>query len=166
MMRPASSRLSSYVLGVVAAIFLTRSAPLTFSPLEILGGTWYTYKLEGLEPGTGRTIDRSRGNITTSEGESYTMLRAVWMDDKPTFDTSWQWTKDNLHRPHDQLFAWLFGERPDGTYGVLTARAGRIRRAMPIPVSRSRSPSPMHAGRTRVPHCGARPSLAISGIRR
>lgn len=98
---------------------------LVFSPGQVLGGLWNGYKDEYLEPGTLRTLDKQRDNITTSEGQSYTLLRAVWMSDKPTFDTSWQWTKDNLQHDDDRLMSWLFGMRPDGTYGVLDSRGGQ-----------------------------------------
>lgn len=98
--------------------------PLVFSPTQVLGTVWNAYKLEYLEPNTSRTLDKQRENVTTSEGQSYTMLRAVWTGDKQTFDSAWQWTKDNLDRPEDRLFSWLFGQRPDGTWAVLTERGG------------------------------------------
>nr|MDQ6925931.1 glycosyl hydrolase family 8 [Candidatus Eremiobacteraeota bacterium] len=41
----------------------------------------------------------------TSESQSYAMLRAVWSDDRPTFDRTWGWTNTHLTRP-DALFAW------------------------------------------------------------
>jgi endoglucanase len=113
------------VLGCAAIYFASnRDVPLIFSPTQLLGATWNQYKTEYLEAGTSRTLDRQRQSITTSEGQSYTMLRAVWMGDKPAFDASWQWTKDNLRRPNDHLFSWLFGRRPDGSYGVLTQQNG------------------------------------------
>ncbi len=128
-------RLLGYVL-IGAAIVLAGAAlylsnpssqvALVFTPTQVLGGSWENYKKEYLEPGTGRTIDYSKNNgITTSEGESYTMLRAVWEGDKATFDQSWTWTKDNLKRPNDRLSSWLFGKEPNGSYGVLTAQGGQ-----------------------------------------
>lgn len=101
-----------------------RQTPVIFSDTELLSNTWANYKKTNLEEGTLRTLDKDRSFITTSEGQSYTMLRAVWMDDKATFDTSYQWTKDNLNRPNDKLFSWLFGKRSDGTYGVISERGG------------------------------------------
>jgi len=85
----------------------------------LLTGTWESYKKEYWEAGTGRTLDKQQNDITTSEGQSYTMLRAVWMSDKSTFDTSWAWTKEQLQRD-DKLFSWRWGKNDDGTYGVLT----------------------------------------------
>lgn len=98
--------------------------PPEFSQKNMLQALWFNYKGAYLEDGTFRSLDKQRDGITTSEGQSYSMLRAVWMDDKETFDRSWQWTKDNIQRREDRLFAWLFGEREDGTYGILTDRGG------------------------------------------
>lgn len=111
---------------VSAAVYLgTRRGdiPLIFSPTQVLGATWSDYKFGYLDP-SGRVVDRQRNDVTTSEGESYAMLRAVWMDDKTTFDTSLAWTKDNLDRTEDRLFAWLFGPDQDGRYGIRTEQGG------------------------------------------
>jgi len=117
---------------VAAGIFITvmyknspdRHTPIIFSPKSVMEATWLSYTTEYLEPVTLRTLDKQQDNITTSEGQSYTMLRSVQLDDKETFDTSWQWTKDNLMREDSNLISWLFGERPDGSYGILTDRGG------------------------------------------
>lgn len=98
--------------------------PEEFSKENMLRALWHQYKNNYLEPGTLRSLDKQQDDITTSEGQSYTMLRAVWMDDKETFDKTWQWTKDNLQREEDYLISWLFGEREDGEYGILTERGG------------------------------------------
>lgn len=111
-----------------SAILIIRTelleGPVIFSPKTLLSNTWERYKERYLEQDTYRTVDRQRDNITTSEGQSYTMIRAVWMDDKETFDGAWQWSQDNLQREKDSLFSWLFGERSDGTYGVLIQENG------------------------------------------
>ncbi|MDE1925456.1 MAG: hypothetical protein KGH79_04775 [Patescibacteria group bacterium] len=121
-------------LVIVAAVVYRNGSksnvPIVFSPTQILNATWLNYKSEYLEAGTYRTLDPARGNITTSEGESYTMLRAIWLGDKQTFDKSWTWTKDNLEHKTglpgqgDHLFSWLFGKQANGAYGVLTAQGG------------------------------------------
>ena len=97
---------------------------IAFSPNTMLNALWQDYKKEYVENGTFRTIDRDRNNVTTSEGQSYTMLRAVWVGDKPTFDGAWGWTRTNLARPNDHLFSWLYGKKADGTYGILTDQGG------------------------------------------
>ncbi len=113
------------ILGIVAYYNNSkREEAIVFTQRAILVSTWNSYKNNYLEPGTFRTIDKQKDNITTSEGQSYTMLRAVWMDDKIIFDQTWKWTKDNLGRDNDNLFAWLFGQRPNGSYGILTSQGG------------------------------------------
>lgn len=102
-----------------------RNNPTVFSSNKQLEALWRTYKLEYLEPGTSRTLDKQRGNITTSEGQSYTLLRAVWQDDRPTFDNTLKWTNENLDRPEDELFAARFGQLPDGSYGTLVSEGGQ-----------------------------------------
>ncbi|MCW3134173.1 MAG: glycosyl hydrolase family 8 [Methanophagales archaeon] len=78
-------------------------------------------------------------NVTVSEGSSYCMLRAVWMNEQETFDKVWNWTKNNLQRCNikevyywnehrwapidelptkyreDQLFAWRWYEDVNNT---------------------------------------------------
>jgi endo-1,4-beta-D-glucanase Y len=101
-----------------------RRVPIVFSPRNELQSLWQQYKQEFLETNTYRVLDKQKGDITTSEGESYSMLRAVWLDDKDTFDKSWTWTKNNIGR-QDHLFSWLFGKLPNGKYGIITNQGGQ-----------------------------------------
>lgn len=94
------------------------SVPIVFSPKDMLGAIWGKYKDRYIEQPSGRTVDHQHDDISTSEGESYSMLRAVWMDDQTAFDQSWQWTNKYLGRSDNHLFSWLYGKRPDGTWGV------------------------------------------------
>lgn len=116
-------------LAVLGLAFYQHTAktkpPLVFSNNEMLLDMWRSYKKDTIEQSTGRTIDKSQGNISTSEGESYTMLRSVWMDDRGTFDKSWTWTQDYLQRK-DNLLSWRYGPLNDGTgrYGIQTAQGG------------------------------------------
>lgn len=112
-------------VGAYFASSASRIAP-TFSVQAMLDSEWTSYQknfMLTLSPSTERTVDPSEGDITTSEAESYTLLRAVWLDDQTTFDANWQWTEQTLQRP-DGLFSWLYGQRPDGSYGILTAQNG------------------------------------------
>jgi endo-1,4-beta-D-glucanase Y len=129
-MRP---RWLGYVLVILAVGLLLsvlyenghrKDVPLLFSASAMLNSIWQNYQKQYLEQGDYRTLDRSRNNITTSEGQGYTMLRSVWLGDKTTFDQEVVWTKNNLQHKDDHLFAWLFGQRADGTYGVLTDQGG------------------------------------------
>lgn len=98
---------------------------LVFSERTLLSGLWDSYKKKYWESSTGRTLDRQQNDITTSEGQSYTMLRAVWQDDKQTFDKAWEWTREHLGRDQNALFAWKWGKNTDGTYGVMTDQGGQ-----------------------------------------
>lgn len=100
-----------------------RRVPIIFSPRTELISLWENYKQEYIESDTYRTLDKQKEFITTSEGQSYALLRAVWVDDKETFDKSWDWTKRFLQR-EDKLFSWLYGKRADGTYGIITEKGG------------------------------------------
>jgi endoglucanase len=124
-----------FVVGAVTIIFAAagsilylhskkRVAPVIFSNNQMLAELWSSYKKTIIEPGTYRTVDRELDNITTSEGQSYTMLRAVWMDDQTAFDQSLKWAKAYLQRP-DHLFAWRYGPMGDGTYGIQTHLGGQ-----------------------------------------
>jgi endo-1,4-beta-D-glucanase Y len=100
------------------------SVPLVFSTRAMYETLWQNYKTNYVEKDTYRTINKQQDNVTTSEGQSYTMLRAVEMDDQATFDGAWQWTKDNLGRDEDHLLSWLFGKDTDGEYRVLKSQGG------------------------------------------
>jgi endoglucanase len=101
-----------------------KNVPLIFSASTLLNATWLNYKKEYLDPGDYRTLDPSRDDVTTSEGESYTMLRAVWLGDKTTYDEEDTWIKDNLQHKTDYLFSWEFGKEVNGSYGILTSDGG------------------------------------------
>ena len=123
------------VIGLVVAaagiIFLTAKyksgglkRPLIFSPQFMLSALWGSYKKEYFDANSGRVHDRQQNDLTTSEGQSYALLRAVWQDDKPSFDKAWEWTRQNLQKPDGSLFSWAYGQRADGTTGILTDRGG------------------------------------------
>lgn len=115
-------------LAVGLALFYRQQVnpkiPLIFSQNQTLEGLWQAYKGEYWESSTGRTVDKQRDNVTTSEGQSYTLLRAVWQGDQPTFDSAWAWTKQQLDRPQDHLFSWMWGQKTDGSYGILVDQGG------------------------------------------
>lgn len=83
--------------------------------------TWEGYKFFFIEP-DGRVKRPLNQADTVSEAQAYAMLRAVWMDDKETFDLVYRWTEENLSRKErfgDSLLAWHWGRREDGSFGVL-----------------------------------------------
>jgi endo-1,4-beta-D-glucanase Y len=87
---------------------------------QVLADSWASYRAHFIEGG--RVIDRSADGRTTSEGQAYAMLRAVYADDRATFDAAWGWAQANLQQPSGTL-AWHWSRRPDGSDGVLDAGA-------------------------------------------
>src|SRR5260221_339518 len=103
-------------------------ATIPFSSHSLIESSWVKYKQKFINK-DGRVIDynpqvaldsaNTDQDITTSEGQSYALLRAVWVDDKSTFDQVWKWTRETLKRPKDELFGWRWGSVGDGHYDFL-----------------------------------------------
>ena len=71
----------------------------------VLDGSWKFYKSYFIHS-YGQVID-PQTQKTTSEGQSYALLRAVWENDKDTFSGVWSWTRDHFqYRTEDKLFSW------------------------------------------------------------
>jgi endoglucanase len=110
------------ILGLIfggAYLYTTR-----ISKFNNLQKIWANYKSVYIDATSGRTIDEQRGGLTTSEGQSYTMLQSMWMNDREQFDKSWNWTKYNLQRKNDKLFSWEWGKKSDGGYGIMIEDGG------------------------------------------
>ncbi len=87
----------------------------------LLVETWEGYRQRFILP-DGRVVRPLDAMDTVSEGQAYALLRAVWMNDRETFDRVYAWTEANLSRrtrEGDALLAWHWGRRGDGTWGVL-----------------------------------------------
>ncbi len=69
----------------------------------------------------GRVVDRTGGDVTTSEGQSYALFFALVAGDRPLFDRLLRWTEDNLAGGDlgARLPATRWGRRGDGRWGVL-----------------------------------------------
>jgi endoglucanase len=77
---------------------------------DLLRLTWTGYKKRFLQY-DGRVIDYAVNETTTSEGQSYALLRAVWMNDPKAFATTWEWTQANMPgTSKSPLPGWLWGE--------------------------------------------------------
>src|ERR1700736_1472981 len=106
--------------SLVAVIGVGCSAPTSPSPTdtptmtanpagsETLQPAWMSYTRTFIH--AGRVVDPRRGNDTTSEAQSYALLRAVWMNDRITFDSVWTWTRDHLWDQSAQRFGWLWSD--------------------------------------------------------
>ena len=83
----------------------------------MLQNTWESYEDRFIRDG--RVIDPKSGGATTSEGQAYAMLRAVYVNDEEAFGEVWGWARENLQEPgNNSLLAWNYGETGDGTEGV------------------------------------------------
>jgi endo-1,4-beta-D-glucanase Y len=86
---------------------------------ENLRAEWRRYVHAFLQS-DGRVIDRADADVSTSEGQAYAMVRALWCDDHETFARVRRWTRDNLQGGDgDALPAWRWGKAPDGSWKVL-----------------------------------------------
>lgn len=72
--------------------------------LDDLSALWSFYRQTHIRDG--RVISLDEQGVTTSEGQGYAMLRAVWSNDRDTFQSVWRWTQQHLQIRNDKLFAW------------------------------------------------------------
>lgn len=103
---------------VVVVVWLISRGGSNINKLDSL---WQSYLTNNII--NGRTIDQQHNSDTTSEGQSYTMIRSVWQNDPQVFSAAWRWTQQNLQLPN-RLFGWLWGRKTDGSYGILTSQGG------------------------------------------
>lgn len=90
---------------------------------ETVRAEWDRYVRDFVQD-DGRVIDRGRQDLSTSEGQAYALVRAVWCHDRGTFDKVLRWTHDNLQAGHpERLPAWKWGRRDDGSWGMLDEKA-------------------------------------------
>lgn len=86
---------------------------------------WDTFKAQFTSE-EGRVIsDDGEGGRTYSEGQAYGLFFALVANDRKGFDTLLRWTENNLSGGDlgARLPAWLWGRRPDGTWGVIDSNA-------------------------------------------
>lgn len=91
---------------------------------DLLQQSWQIYSQRFIQ-GDGRIIDREANDRSTSEGQAYALMRAVWIGDRDTFDRVLQWSETNLQRRRldgsqaDRLWVWKWGQQPDGSWGPI-----------------------------------------------
>jgi len=89
----------------------------------VLQASWTSYCQHFISP-EGRVVMQERQGGTISEAQAYALLRALWADDQETFVRVYRWTRTHLSREKshgDHLLAWLWGKKPDGSWGILDA---------------------------------------------
>ncbi len=68
----------------------------------------------------GRVVDHKGGGITTSEGQAYALMRAVWIGDAEAFSRVYRWTLRHLQDGDaSRLPAWKYGRTGLFCSGVL-----------------------------------------------
>jgi cellulose synthase (UDP-forming) len=82
----------------------SRSGDARARERDELSALWSLYRYTHVREG--RVVALDEGGITTSEGQAYAMLRAVWADDRRSFEEVWRWTRENLQIRGDRLLAW------------------------------------------------------------
>lgn len=86
---------------------------------------WDIFKAQFVSEG-GRVISEDgTGGQTYSEGQAYALFFALVANDRPLFTKVLRWTENNLCDGDmtARLPAWLWGRRPDGTWGVIDGNA-------------------------------------------
>ena len=82
------------------------------------------FKQRFMQP-EGRIVDNGREGISHSEGQGVAMLLAVRYDDRPAFDTLWNWTRNTLQIRPDKLLAWRWSPK-DGVSDKNNATDGDL----------------------------------------
>jgi endo-1,4-beta-D-glucanase Y len=97
-----------------------QSASESHAAPPLLEESWRVYVQRFIQ-NDGRVIDHSASGISTSEGQGYAMLRAVWVGDRDVFDRTFHWALNNLNSGirEDHLWAWKWGKDERGKWGVL-----------------------------------------------
>jgi cellulose synthase (UDP-forming) len=114
--RRGGSACRPYLVLVLAQLVLGCSAPRPpaadasrVARLDALSALWSFYKFHYVD--AGRVVSLDEDHVTTSEGQGYAMLRAVWSGDAQAFESAWSWTRQHLQVRDDRLFAWKWKGR-------------------------------------------------------
>lgn len=85
---------------------------------------WHAYANHFISS-DGRVVDPMRGDMTTSEGQSYALFFALVNNDRARFDQLLGWTESNLAQGDlgVHLPSWSWGHAKDGHWGVLDANS-------------------------------------------
>ena len=117
-MKAALGRRAALLLVIAVPACLPLSSPPATDGAGFLHASWDAYKDRYLHS-NGYVLDRTRGNgEVTSEGQSYALLRAAWLDDRAAFARVFDATERMLARP-DGLYSWRWS--PSGGGRVLDA---------------------------------------------
>jgi endoglucanase len=82
-----------------------RAVPPTGDAAAADRAEWAAFRDRFVTP-EGRVVDTGNGHVSHSEGQGFAMVLAEWADDRAAFERLLAWTRGNLSRPRDALFAW------------------------------------------------------------
>lgn len=111
MVRFSCVLLATTALWLMAFLPGCRSDGAVPAERAFLANAWTAYKETFIRP-EGYVWDQARQEVT-SEGQSYALLRAVWMNDRETFARVHAWTESHLARP-DGLYSWQWTPKDGG----------------------------------------------------
>jgi endoglucanase len=105
-----------------SASFLA-ALPTNIKNRQLLAQSWDSYRRRFIQS-DGRVIDFEASDRSTSEGQAYAMLRAIFIDDADTFALTLNWSENNLQRLQngqrkDSLWAWKWGRNSEGKWGSI-----------------------------------------------
>ncbi|NKF23729.1 cellulose synthase complex periplasmic endoglucanase BcsZ [Solimonas marina] len=105
-------------LAALSALLTTAAWPA--APHAIDWPDWQSFDTAFIDP-QGRVIDWTDHARTVSEGQAYALFFSLVANDRRRFAQLLSWTEQNLAKGDLQhnLPAWLWGERQDGSWGVL-----------------------------------------------
>lgn len=122
----APSAVSAQAIRAAWMVWLLAAAagcgPALPSDRAIVDRSWAAFKTRFIEP-TGRVVRPEHDADSVSEGQAYTMLRAVWMNDRETFDRVWRWASSHLGRQgrdRASLWAWHWQDGGVSDWNVAT----------------------------------------------
>ena len=118
---------ASAALLLLSQVPLSQAQPVATAPSPGPSSwpAWDIFKAQFTNEG-GRVIsDDGEGGKTYSEGQAYALFFALVANDRRAFDKVLRWTENNLCDGDmtARLPAWLWGRRPDGTWGVIDSNA-------------------------------------------
>jgi endoglucanase len=140
---------SAWQLALVAALVAVTGCRQASPDRELLRRSWEGYRARFVTA-EGRVVRPEHGGDTVSEGQAYTLLRAAWMDDQPTFDRVWLWTEAHLTRTGREgasLLAWHWSPENGGhvvDWNVATDADADV--ALALLIAEDRWPAPSIAG--------------------
>jgi endoglucanase len=133
-------------VALVAALVAVTGCRAVSPDRELLRQSWDGYRARFVTA-DGRVVRPEHGGDTVSEGQAYTLLRAAWMDDQPTFDRVWRWTRTHLTRTGREgpaLLAWHWSPANGGQvvdWNAATDADADVALALLIAAERWRGPS-------------------------